>query len=378
MASDRSYEYNRLAVSLVFIVPALADLLYGYDCGAISYAILQMQDEDLSGISWGHILTIRPALQGAVISFAALGAFVASVFIYSVDASRIRELQIGALLYIAGALLQVSSSLPLSMHTAISLLMVGRFVYGLGIGVSMHAAPTYLGEMTPSSIRGLILSLKEAANTLGVLIGYQIGYTYSQKQGGWVFSFLMTTIFAAMSLILSCFLPKSARWLLLHDKNREAKNSLRFVYADEAAVEATSTAIRNHLLQRRIDKTTHTLLWDQTNRRALIIGVGIIALQQLTGSPAMLAYASAVFEESGSASSSSVQMAMFQLFVTLIAAALVEWSGRKVILYVGCTSMAVSLVALVICFGHYDNFVKIAMFVYIGGFQAGFGKSTQN
>jgi len=145
------------------------------------------------------------------------------------------------------------------------------------------------------------------------------------------------------------------------------------MYKDETVVQATFSEIKDHLAQRHLSKTTSTFLWHASNRLALITGVGIIALQQLTGAPAMLAYASTIFEEAGDASNSSVHMAMFQLFLTLISAALVEPYGRKVLLYTGCTSMAIALIVLAVCFDHYDSLVLIAMFVYIGGFQIGFG-----
>jgi len=381
------YSYMLWSVILFTAVPWIADFLYGYDCGAISYTILQLRDDDLSGVSWGDNLSA--SVIGMIVSAAALGAFVASSWIVqhqehrqhqqqkAISVGYVGELQAGALLYILGALLQVSSSFLQQYHTAIAALILGRFVYGLGIGVSMHAAPAYLGEMAPSRIRGFVLSMKEAANTVGVLTGYQIGHVFSSVEGGWINCFLISTLFAFASLVISAlFLPESARWLLLRDKDEAAKGSLRFLYRDPETVEAVYSKIKNHLMQRRQQDTTKkpvSSLWDPANRHALTIGVGIVALQQLTGSPAMLAYASTVFKEAGQASNSSVHMAMFQLFVTLIAVGLVDRSGRRLLLLLGCSAMSVALAVLIIAFGRYDRAVLLAMFVYIGGFQLGFG-----
>jgi sugar porter (SP) family MFS transporter len=368
--------FSWLAVTIVFFVPGLADFLYGYDCGAISYALLQMQSED-SGVTWGNELVHRPALRGFVVSGCAIGAFVASSFIVSIDASRIRELQVGALLYIAGALLQVTSSLIEIPALAIVLFFCGRFVYGLGIGISMHAAPAYLSEMSPSSIRGVVMSMKEAANTIGLLVGYALGHAYSSRSGGWVLTFASSTIFAATSFAVSFFLPKSARWLMVHGKEDQARQSLGFIYRDEA-IENTLSEIKRYCPSRQESSefvvAARQQLWDPSNRQALVCGVGIIALQQLTGSPAMLAYASTVFDETGHASNSAVHMAIFQLIATLASAGLVEICGRKMLLYIGCSSMTISLIVLSICFGRYNgNVILVAMFVYIGGFQVGFG-----
>jgi sugar porter (SP) family MFS transporter len=335
-----------------------------------------MQDEELSGVSWDpDILVQRPALRGAIVSAAALGAFLMSVYVFRIDEdmSCKRELQIGSCFYIFGALLQITTCFPESPVIAMTLLFLGRLVYGLGIGISMHAAPVYLGEMSPHSVRGIMLSLKEAANTVGVLIGYHIGNQNSQVPGGWVCSFAFGTSFAAASLLLSLFLPESSRWLLLRSRDEEALQSLHFVFPnDEQSVNDTFDEWKAHRQQRRAQKDTYSL-WDVENRRALVIGVGIVLLQQLTGAPAMLAYASTVFEKAGRATNSSEHMATIQLITTMISVALVDRLGRRLLLFVGCTSMTLALIVLLVCFGQCNDAVSTAMFAYIGGFQFGFG-----
>lgn len=293
------------------------------------------------------------------------------------------ELQLGALFYLVGASLQAACRWIDDFYFAMAVLVTGRLIYGLGIGISMHAAPAYLGEMSPSAIRGFCLSMKEAANTVGVLVGYQAGHHFSAYEGGWALSFLMSTVFALTSLTMSLWLPDSPRWLLLQDQYERAKESLRFMYRDSTTVETEYTQIKEHLMKRReikvredaavSDENGVTTLWHRANRRPLVIGMGIIALQQLTGSPAMLAYASTVFEEAGQASNSSVHMAMFQVFMTLIAVGLVDRCGRRPLLLMGSIIMAVALIVLVVTYGWYDPAVLLAMFTYIGGFQLGFG-----
>lgn len=60
-----------------------------------------------------------------------------------------------------------------------------RLGYGLGIGLAMHAAPAYIAETSPPNVRGLLISLKEAAIVGGILLGYLAGYTFSEDVGGW-------------------------------------------------------------------------------------------------------------------------------------------------------------------------------------------------
>merc|ERR1719253_2069703 len=129
-------EYSLLSVTLLFSTPALGGALFGYDIGATSFAILQMADADLSGTSWWRVVADSPACRGLVVAAASAGALLGSAAAF------------------------------------LTTLLAGRLVYGVGVGVTMHGAPTYLSEQSPSSIRGLLVSLKEACIVLGMLVGY--------------------------------------------------------------------------------------------------------------------------------------------------------------------------------------------------------------
>eukprot|EP00977_Amphora_coffeiformis_P018306 scaffold6379_cov94-Amphora_coffeaeformis.AAC.1 len=90
--------YKLSSVILFTAVPWIADFLYGYDCGAVSYAILQLPDEEMSGVTWGDNLS--GSLIGEIVSAAALGAFLASSWIVQEhqrpQMGYIPELQLGA------------------------------------------------------------------------------------------------------------------------------------------------------------------------------------------------------------------------------------------------------------------------------------------
>jgi MFS family permease len=154
---------------------------------------------------------------------------------------RKRELQAGAVLYMTGAALQFSAGLGPYASTSsagfgLTVLLLGRLVYGVGMGISMHGAPTYLAEMVPSDIRGLLVSLKEASIVLGILSGYVLGYAFSKTTGGWAWTYACSAVCSVVMLILSFFIPRSCRWLLLRGREEEALESLRFVFYEENAL----------------------------------------------------------------------------------------------------------------------------------------------
>ena len=208
--SQQPRKYSLAAVALLFSVPALAGFGFGYDIGATSYAIVQLQSANYSGVSWYAVIANSPVLQGTIVSAASAGALAGSTLMFGI-ADRIgrkRELQAGAVLYITGAALQSSAGLgPYSSTSSavlgLTVLLVGRLVYGVGMGICMHGAPTYLAEMVPSDIRGLLVSLKEASIVLGILTGYVVGYAFSKTTGGWAWTYACSALVSAVMLGLS-------------------------------------------------------------------------------------------------------------------------------------------------------------------------------
>ncbi len=68
---------------------------------------------------------------------------------------------------------------------SLPVLLAGRVTYGIGMGFAMHAAPAYIAETSPPSVRGKLISLKEAAIVGGILAGYLSSYVFIGGEGGW-------------------------------------------------------------------------------------------------------------------------------------------------------------------------------------------------
>jgi hypothetical protein len=146
---------------LPFLVPALGGALFGFDIGSSS-AVVRILGEgasdlgQLSAIELGYVAS--GSLAGAMAASAAL------IFAGDAKIGRKQELQLASTLFAAGSALQAfAGSLPL--------VLVGRLVYGLGIGTAMHVAPLYIGETAPDTLRGKLVSLKEGAIVLGIVAG---------------------------------------------------------------------------------------------------------------------------------------------------------------------------------------------------------------
>ncbi|CAN0123147.1 unnamed protein product [Ectocarpus fasciculatus] len=143
---------------------------------------------------------------------------------------RRREILVAAVLFFLGAVVEaVSGSSAWSGDWGLVVLMIGRVSYGVGCGFAMHGAPAYIGEMAPASVRGLLVSLKEAMVVVGMLFGYSLGWYLEDTIAGWRYTY-GAGAFPAVIMFAGMFLmPPSARWLVFSGKMDEARKSLQFV-----------------------------------------------------------------------------------------------------------------------------------------------------
>ena len=386
-------------------------MLFGYDIGSTSVVLTQLQDENTSGTKWYDTVANSAILQGLITSTGVIGAMVGSIIIFNLadDLGRKRTLLCSSILYLSGALVEAYSGYPsFNKVVGISVLLVGRALYGLGCGFAMHGAPAYIGEMAPPSIRGLLVSLKEAFIVLGMTLGYIIGYCFKNTSGGWRYTYGLASIFATIFFAGMWSLPYSSRWLALKGRTEEAQESMRFVSPDiteEEIEEMLRAADQAAKLQKRYDEEgDHDDERDDANathfpfcsrlangvirewrrfqppavRAALIAGIGVVIFQQITGQPSVLYYANSIFDSIGLSGTASIGVSIFKLAMTLGTTITVDRYGRKVLLYIGCTSMLIALVLLTVLFAlptttATQYAILAALFIYIGGYQIGFG-----
>ena len=185
----------RFFVSLVTATAALGGLLFGYDTGVISGALLFLKAE----------FALSPNMQAAVTSTALIGAAVGASF-GGVVADRFGRRSVMLIL----ALLFVAGSLLCALASTLSILITGRLLLGVCIGIVSFVAPLYIAEVAPPERRGALVSLNQLAITAGILGSYIVGYLFADS-GNWRW---MLGLGAVPGLILGaglCALPESPR-----------------------------------------------------------------------------------------------------------------------------------------------------------------------
>ncbi|KAM7258165.1 hypothetical protein ACFE04_013906 [Oxalis oulophora] len=381
-------DFSWTSVILPFLFPALGGLLFGYDIGATSGATISLQSAQLSGTTWFNLSSIQ---LGLVASGSLYGALFGSLLVYSIAdfLGRKRELITAAMLYLVGG--AITSYAP-DFNT----LLVGRVLYGLGIGLAMHGAPLYIAETCPSQIRGTLISLKELFIVLGILFGYLVGSFQISAIGGWRYMYGLSAPIAVLMGLGMLSLPTSPRWLLL--RAVQGKGSLQEY--KEKAIDALSK-LRGRppgdkVSEKQIEDTIVSVksayageqsegsFWEVVqgpSLKALVIGGGLVLFQQITGQPSVLYYAGPILQSAGFSAAAdatrvSVVIGLFKLVMTGIAVAKVDDLGRRPLLIAGVTGIVLSLLMLAAYYkflGGYPLVAVGALLLYVGSYQVSFG-----
>jgi len=354
-------------VILVAIIAAIGGLLFGYDTGVISGAILFITQQ----------FHLNSALEEFTTSAVLIGAIIGAI-LGGVFADRIgRRWSI-----IGGAAAFIIGTLIATLAPGEFVLIIGRIIVGMAIGVASFIVPMYISELAPPQARGAMASLNQVGLTLGILVAYGVDYIYAAG-GLWRAMFAWGLVPSVILLVGMLFMPDSSRWLLSKHREQQAHDVLQKVRgtADvEGEIKETEEEIKAETGGGLAVLKTSPL------RMPLMIGVGLAILQQATGINTVIYYAPTIFHAAGfkSASSSIAATALVgavNLIVTIIAAFLVDRLGRRPLLLISLTGMVLGLVVLSVAFllshGTPTSFLSlltvISLMIYIAAFAIGMG-----
>ncbi|MDX6698601.1 MAG: hypothetical protein QOE65_1998 [Solirubrobacteraceae bacterium] len=349
-------------VGVVAVVAALGGFLFGYDTGVISGALLFIK-QDFGGLS--------SFLQGAVVSGlllgATLGALVAGRMADSLG--RRPTIIVAAVTFVVGIVVVLVSP-------GVWVLIAGRFVIGLGIGLVSMTVPLYISEVAPPSHRGALVSINQLMLVTGILVAYLVDYAFAGA-ADWRAMFAVGLIPAVLLGVGMLFLPETPRWLVGRGHLDRARRVLARTH-DEGSLEEEIRAVEQ---ERGRDRDWRAPLAPGL-RPLLIVGVGLAVLQQVTGINTVIYYAPTILQQTGLSSSTSilasVSVGAINLVMTVVSLFLIDRLGRRPLLLASLTGMVVSLGGLGLAFalGLGSGLSWIALFflvTYVGSFAIGMG-----
>ncbi|BBK27429.1 sugar porter family MFS transporter [Staphylococcus arlettae] len=317
---------------LIFFLGALGGLLYGYDMGVISGALLFIKD-DIPLNSFTEGLVVSSMLIGAIVGSGASGPM-------SDRLGRRRVVFIIAIIFIIGALI-------LALAPSMPVLVIGRLIIGLAVGGSTAIVPVYLSEMAPTAQRGSLSSLNQLMITIGILSSYLINYALAPIEG-WRWMLGLAVVPSLILLIGVAFMPESPRWLLEHKSEKAARDVMRLTFND-SEIDKEIAAMKEI---NRISDSTWNVLKSPWLRPTLIIGAVFALFQQIIGINAIIYYAPTIFSKAGLGDATSilgtVGIGTVNVLITIVAIMIIDKVDRKRLLVIGNIGMVSSLLIMAI------------------------------
>lgn len=317
---------------LIFFLGALGGLLYGYDMGVISGALLFIKD-DIPLNSFTEGLVVASMLVGAIFGSGASGPM-------SDRLGRRRVVFIIAIIYIVGALI-------LALAPSMPVLVIGRLVIGLAVGGSTAIVPVYLSEMAPTEQRGSLSSLNQLMITIGILSSYLINYAFTPIEG-WRWMLGLAVLPSLILLIGVAFMPESPRWLLEHRSEKAARDVMKLTFK-ESEIDKEIADMKEI---NAISESTWNVLKSPWLRPTLIIGSVFALLQQIIGINAIIYYAPTIFSKAGLGNATSilgtVGIGTVNVLITIVAIMIIDKIDRKRLLVIGNIGMVASLLIMAI------------------------------
>lgn len=371
VAGSSAEHQGWIYLGLISFVATLGGLLFGYDTAVIAGAIGFLRDR----------FSLTPGQEGWAAASALAGCVLGAALAGTISdhLGRRRMLLIAAVLFLVSA---VGTAIPPTLFW----FDLFRLVGGIGVGAASMCSPMYIAEISPARIRGRMVSLNQFAIVFGMLAVYFVNYYIASLgnqawnvETGWRWMFGSEAIPALGLLFLLLLVPESPRWLTQQGRRDEAVAVLtringptqarREIAEIEVAIASESSSL-GQLLQPGM-------------RVALAIGVVLAVLQQVTGINVFLYFAPEIFKslvgaESGAALLETIVVGAVNMLFTVVAIWTVDRWGRKPLMLVGYSGMAVCLLFLGLAayFQRTDVWVLVFMLGYIASFALSVGPVT--
>jgi MFS transporter, SP family, galactose:H+ symporter len=340
--SDEKKKVRKTFVIVVASIAATGGFLFGFDAGVISGAMNFLQDPKGWGVSDSQVEWITTA----VVLGAMLGAGLCG---------RLTDILGRKKVILSAAVIFSVGAVYTSMAQSVLSLILGRLFLGIAIGVASFTVPLYISELSPTRMRGALVSLNQLMIAVGGKVSYLSDYLIADDKNPfcWRGMFIVGLIPAVIMLIGMFFLPETPRWLIGKGQEEKGRKILKKV-EDPDLVEESILRIKADIA-RTNESASYSELLKPWLRAPLIIAVGIMFFQQASGINTIIYYSPKIFKMAGIQSNTmtilpSLITAVFVLIFTILSITLIDRIGRRRIFFIGLTGMVISLIATGLAF----------------------------
>ncbi|KAJ1264135.1 hypothetical protein BS78_09G239400 [Paspalum vaginatum] len=243
--------------------------------------------------------------------------------------------------------------LAISFAKDASFLYMGRLLEGFGVGIISYTVPVYIAEISPQNMRGALGSVNQLSVTLGILLAYLLGMFVPWR--------LLAVIGALPCTVLIpglFFIPESPRWLAKMNLMEDCETSLQVLRGFETDITAEVGDIKRAVTSAsRRTTISFQELNQKKYRTPLILGIGLLVLQNLSGINGVLFYASTIFKAAGVTNSdlATCSLGVIQVLATGVTTWLLDRAGRRILLIISTSGMTLCLLAVSAVFFLKDN-----------------------
>ncbi|KAL6528006.1 Integrin alpha chain-like protein (Alpha-int1) [Orobanche hederae] len=378
-------------------VAGIGGLLFGYDtgiriAGVISGALLYIRDDF-------EVVNRRSFLQETIVSMAIVGAIIgAAVGGWINDTFGRKKATLSAdVVFALGSIFMAAAPDPY-------VLIFGRLLVGLGVGVASVTAPVYIAEASPSEIRGGLVSTNVLMITGGQFLSYLVNLAFTEDfcgptsyaqwsnskyisgkgcildnnnnsddnnttittsnnnksasvPGTWRWMLGISSLPAIAQFFLMLFLPESPRWLYLKKDKSKAILVLSKIYDPlrlEEEIDQLATALEEER-QRKTRVSYSDVFRSKELRLAFLAGSGLQAFQQFTGINTVMYYSPTIIQMAGfSSNQSAILISLIVAFMnaigTILGIYLIDHVGRRKLALGSLCGVIISLIVLAVAF----------------------------
>ncbi|KFK37169.1 hypothetical protein AALP_AA4G222700 [Arabis alpina] len=372
-----SYFGNSYILGLT-VTAGIGGLLFGYDTGVISGALLYIKDdfEVVKQSSFLQETIVSMALVGAVIG-AGFGGWINDYY------GRKKATMFADVVFAVGAIVMAAAPDPY-------VLISGRLLVGLGVGVASVTAPVYIAEASPSEVRGGLVSTNVLMITGGQFLSYLVNSAFTQVPGTWRWMLGVSGVPAVVQFGLMLFMPESPRWLFMKNRKAEAIDVLAKIYDISRLEDEVDhlTAAEEEEQQRKGKVSYLDVFRSKEMRLAFFAGAGLQAFQQFTGINTVMYYSPTIVQMAGFHSNQlalllSLIIAAMNAAGTVVGIYFIDHCGRKKLALSSLCGVIISLIILSVSFfkqssassdgGLYGWLAVLGLALYIAFFAPGMG-----
>lgn len=325
----------------------LGGFLFGYDTGVVSGAMLLINKEFGTSPIW-HELIVSSTI-GAALVFSLFGGWFSDRY-----GRRMAILLSGIIFTIGSIIMGVASSKEI--------LLVGRIVVGIAVGIESMSVPVYIAECAESSQRGMLVTAYQLFITLGLVAAGIIAGVFSTVDHGWRYMLGLAAVPSCVQFCGFLLMPESPRWLASQKRYGEANKVLKTIRGSATAAEQELAAVKVTIEDKERDVEEQVALNGGSSlivqvfkspsvRRALLIGVLLQAFQQLSGINTVMYYSASIIRMSGIRDESmaiwiSAGVSAVNFICTFIGLFLVDRVGRRKLVLISYLGVITSLLLL--------------------------------